>query len=389
VWEWILADPEAKAWLDGQPDEFGMKVNPVYATTAGGNTNGVPFAEPVPETFPKSDPHCYQAPPQGPNGSIVPPALCGTDWMPFTTSYTATARQVRAADDGARISGPDLAATSQASVWKKDGPQPPGRRAIMGMVDTPHSTVFGLQSAHLSRAGDGGSDRKFIAPTEASLTAGVNAMQPGRVAKFLEPDPLADAPDAYPLTTLTYAATTPLALEAPARAEYAAFLGYGTTDGQVPGLEVGQLPPGYAPLPPALQAQAKEAVKAITDLKSAVDEEPTGEDPGDDGGSGDDVALPSSSESSDASTPFRSASSPLVAVELTTPTSLPGESEPSEPVGPLLKTAFVALAGNRFVLPGLVVIALLSALAATEITRRPGMAQPTPPGGAPSTEGEP
>jgi hypothetical protein len=78
-----------------------------------------------------------------------------------------------------------------------------------------------------------------------------------------------------------------------------------------------------------------------------------------------------------------------VAVELTTPTSLPGESEPSEPVGPLLKTAFVALAGNRFVLPGLVVIALLSALAATEITRRPGMAQPTPPGGAPSTEGEP
>ena len=116
------------------------------------------------------------------------------------------ARQVRAADDGARIAGPDPSAISQANVWKKDGPQPPGQRAIMGMVDTPHSTVFGLQSARLSRAGDGGSDRKFIAPTEASLTAGVNAMKPGKVAKFLEPDPKADAPDAYPLTTITYAA---------------------------------------------------------------------------------------------------------------------------------------------------------------------------------------
>ena len=153
------------------------------------------------------------------------------------------------------------------------------------------------------------------------------------------------------------------------------------------GLKVGQLPPGYAPLPPALQAQAKEAVKAITDLKATVEEEPI-ETGGDDAGSADGDFQPSSSGSIDESASARRSSSPLVAVELTTPTSLPGESEPSEPIGPLLKTAVVALAGNRYVLPGLVVIALLSALAATEITRRPGMAQPTPIGADAPTEDE-
>ena len=38
VWEWVLADPEAKAWLDGGADPWGMRVNPVYATTAGANS---------------------------------------------------------------------------------------------------------------------------------------------------------------------------------------------------------------------------------------------------------------------------------------------------------------------------------------------------------------
>ncbi|MGZ7086124.1 MAG: hypothetical protein ACXVIH_07350, partial [Ilumatobacteraceae bacterium] len=37
LWAYVLADPEARAWLDGQPDPWGMKVNPVYATTAAAN----------------------------------------------------------------------------------------------------------------------------------------------------------------------------------------------------------------------------------------------------------------------------------------------------------------------------------------------------------------
>ena len=33
LWEYVLADPEAKAWLDGDPDESGMIVNPWYPPT--------------------------------------------------------------------------------------------------------------------------------------------------------------------------------------------------------------------------------------------------------------------------------------------------------------------------------------------------------------------
>ena len=56
VWEWILADAEARAWLNGTPDEWGMKVNPVYAATAAANSNGVAFGDPLPNSFPKGDP---------------------------------------------------------------------------------------------------------------------------------------------------------------------------------------------------------------------------------------------------------------------------------------------------------------------------------------------
>ena len=32
VWKWILADPEASAWLAGKADPWGMQVNPLYST---------------------------------------------------------------------------------------------------------------------------------------------------------------------------------------------------------------------------------------------------------------------------------------------------------------------------------------------------------------------
>ena len=124
----MLADPEAKAWLDGIPDEWGMRVNPVYATTAAANSNGVAFGDPMPDSFPKSDPYCYQGPPPGPDGSIVPPPLCGTDWLPYTQSLRDAARLTRAADDGARIVENAFAISSD-QVWGRDSPQylgPPG-----------------------------------------------------------------------------------------------------------------------------------------------------------------------------------------------------------------------------------------------------------------------
>lgn len=264
VWEWVLADPEARAWLDGEPDPWGMQANPMYATRAEKNPTGVAFADPVPDSFPKSDPYCYQ--PSASGSGVVPPALCGTDWMPYTRGFGESAAITRRAFDGARITeNPFAQAPSEA--WSRGIPQFAGRRSVLAVTDTASAAQYGVQVARLSRAGDNRPDRTFIAPDAAGLAAGVASMVPGDESQVLEPSPTSVAPGAYPLTTLTYAAAAPTTLDDTARQEYAAFVEYAAGPGQVPGFEPGRLPNGYVPLPEELRMQAFAAATLIRELR--------------------------------------------------------------------------------------------------------------------------
>lgn len=383
VWEWILADPEAKAWLDGEPDEWGMVINPVYSTSAEHNTSGAAFGDPVPDSFPKSDPHCYQAPENSIAGvTYTPPLMCGTDWLPYSSGLREAARATRAADDGSRTLADPFAITP-STYFRRTGPHIAGQRGMLSITDSPSATRFGLQAARLSRAGDNGDDRRFLAPDDGGVSEAVASMQPGAVPDVLEPDAEADAPDAYPLAALTYAAVRPLVLDQQARAEYAAFLEYAVGDGQLVGLKGGQLPPGYSPLPPALRAQAREAVKEVLELEPAGTPNPTTTPASAAEGSSEGLAATtgsgfSASPSLGSSAPISNAFDPSVLP------SLPAESEPEESpaAGAGALTPILALANSRFVLPVLALIALLSALGAVEITRRPGP-QPLSAGGRP------
>lgn len=262
VWEWVFADAEAHEWLNGVADEWGMRVNPVYASVATVNSTGAAFGDPPPSTFPKADPFCYQGPSRGTNNSIVPPLLCGTDWMPYHRGFGDTARVSRIAFDGARIVDNPSALTS-SQVWARQEPQYLGRRSMLAITDTPSASRFGLQMARLSRAGDNGPGRVFVAADNAGLAAGAASMSAGSEPTVLEPNPAASAPTAYPLTAIAYAAIKPLSLDAQARAEYAAFIDYASGPGQVVGFEVGQLPPGYVSLPESMQAQAASAANLV------------------------------------------------------------------------------------------------------------------------------
>ncbi|HEX4866597.1 MAG TPA: hypothetical protein VFV32_03125 [Acidimicrobiales bacterium] len=373
VWEWILADPEAKAWLDGQPDAWGMRVNPVFATTAAANSAGVPFASPTPDSYPKSDPYCYQAPPLAGGTRVVPPPLCGTDWLPYTQGLRDAARLTRLADDGAKIVADPFAEVPER-VYKVDGPQLLGSRAILSLTDSASAVQYGLQMARLSRAGDNGPDRSFIAPDVASLSAGVESMRPAADPAFLEPDPSVDAPEAYPLTVLTYGAIAPLAQDAAARAEYAAFVDYAAGAGQVPGRELGNLPPGYAPLAPPLRAQATLAAETIRTLQPPAASTPTTEHaaarPLDGAGFSSSGSAIRSSRSGGSTPAPSTPTAPAAAAA--------GEEDAIGDLGVL--TPILALARNRFVLPALCLLALLSALGALEITKRPrrSLAGPAP-----------
>jgi len=374
LWEWVLADPEARTWLAGTPDTFGMKVNPRYSTSPSINPQGS-FGDPLPDSYPKNDPYCYQGEKVGVTASVPPPPLCGLDWLPYSLSLREAARAARAANDNARTTV-DAFAPSPDKVYTADGPQVLGSRAILSITDTASAAKFGVQMARLSRAGDNTAGRSFIAPDHAGLTAGVKAMAPKAVAGFLEPKPAAAPSGAYPLTALTYAAVAPLSLDPTARREYAAFVDYAAGPGQTPGFEFGQLPPGYEPLPDELRAQARTAAAALRDLKAAVTALPpaTGQQ---ESGPGDGAPVTGAGSGSLTGTGDITAASSLgPGGSMPRPAAKPAATKSAarkliDTISSALRTPFAHLGATRFALPLLVVVACLAGLVALEITRRP------------------
>jgi hypothetical protein len=267
VWHWILSDPEAADWLAGRPDDWGMEANPHYSTVAAQNPSGSAFGASALDRFPKSDPYCWSPPDDGfsiGNPPRTARPLCSLDWAPYVSNLRRAAAATRAANVGAKTEL-DLTASEASTAWKSAGPQVGGTHFVLSITDSPSAAKFGLQTASLSRAGDDGASRQFVAPDDQGLLTGLDAMEPTTTPGVLAPNPSATMSGAYPLTMLTYAATTPLLLDAAARTEYFLFITYAATDGQVPGDEVGSLPRGYVPLPDDLVAQAVAAALNILD----------------------------------------------------------------------------------------------------------------------------
>ena len=264
LWNWVLSDPAARAWLNGQPDPWGMKVNPYYSTDKALNPSGVAFGSPIPDSFPKSDPYCYSTGTVVGNPPQAAPPLCVLNWSPYALSMQAAAQSTAAANDG----GKTTPGGTVDDPWASNGPQTTGEQFIMSITDSASADQYGLQTASLSRSGDDGSDPVFVAPTPADILAGEQAMRPGSVSSVLAADPSTTAPGAYPLSMVSYAATTPLSLAQPDRNAYSSFLRYAAGAGQTPGVAAGQLPGGYVPLPSDLSAQTRAAAATIVNPPS-------------------------------------------------------------------------------------------------------------------------
>ena len=189
-------------------------------------------------------------------------------------------------------------------------------------------------------------------------------MKPGTDPAVLEPDYSTQVAGAYPLAMLTYAAVKPLALDGEARSHYAAFLDYVTDEGQVAGLEPGELPNGYTPLPAALKAQAAEAATLIRTMEAppAAPAEPGPTDPSSSS------AFPTSSGPSGSSSARATTTTAPAAIQ-TELAAAPSEVASTPEAGPL--TPILALARSRYFLLVLAVLALGSTVIALEITKRP------------------
>lgn len=418
VWDWVFADPEAAAWLGGAEDEWKMRVNPWYTTNADAHPLGLAFGSPRPNSFVRNEPACFQAPPFGQN--LTPPRLCSGDWMPFARSYGEAARATRLASTGAKVE-PDPLAVDATRYWRPEVPQSPGQRGIVSITDAASAAQYGLQTARLSRAGDGGDVREFVAADTAGLTKGVDAMTTRAREDVLEPVVDGQHPGAYPLTTLLHAVVAPYALDDAAKDEYATLIEYGAVGpGQEPGLRPGQLPAGYAPLPTALQQHAALVSLVIRNAERPPAPPPTttttttttttSPPPTTVAATTTTTTATTSSSTTTTTRPRRSGSATTVPPRTTTtrppattagpttttspaaapPTTAPAapvdtEEPPPDEVTPA--TPFQALGRNRYAVPGLGAIALSSGLGALEITKRPRRGLPPdrplgpPPGG--------
>ncbi|WP_427889113.1 hypothetical protein ACQHIV_37710 [Kribbella sp. GL6] len=227
VWRWVIADAQARDWLGGKPDENGMVVNPNYAQYN--------LTKDAPQNFPKADPTCAK------NPVTAPEQYCTQDLRPYLGSFANIAQRVLRSDAGERRVWDPLKQPLPAYV--NSPPLPVSRRWALGVTDTADAERYGVRMASLRNASG-----QFVAPTTSALLAGVDAMKDSGVDGVLSIDPTANAPTAYPLTIVTYAAVN-TQQDQEARTEYAKFLEYAATTGQEPGVERGRLPAGYAPLP--------------------------------------------------------------------------------------------------------------------------------------------
>lgn len=236
LWNWIVSDPDARDFLAGKPDPFGMHVNPAFQGMS------------ATDELPKNDAYCRPF-----NDDRIP--QCTLERRPYAASLHDAARSASRGDTQARETWDPLATPP---AWKKSEAQYNGTRAVLALTDLATAARYGLQTASLRNAGG-----QFVGPTTEGLLAGLDAMQPGPVADVLEPVSSTTAPGAYPLTTLTYAATAPAALTPAAGAEYASLIEYAALDGQDPGVAPGTLPEGYVPLPRSFRSQALIAAATI------------------------------------------------------------------------------------------------------------------------------
>ncbi|MFF4704000.1 hypothetical protein ACWC4D_15905 [Streptomyces sp. NPDC001288] len=269
VWNWLQSDPDARDFLSGKPDPWGTKVNPYF--------KDLDLAKSTELTdYPKVDP---TSPVALANNSTPPLTYALTDLDPYTADlHDGAVRTLRGNNN-------------RTVVWQPGGNgspaklgndvSPPGRRAVLALVDTASAERYGLKTAALRNA-----DGTFVKPSAGTLTAAVEAMEPSSVdATVLDPDPARAKGQAYPLTAVAYAAAS-TNQDAATRTAYAKFIRYVAGAGQTQGLAAGQLPFGYAPLPAEQRAQAVTAANVL-ERGGATGGSPSGPPgAGDSGGSG-------------------------------------------------------------------------------------------------------
>jgi hypothetical protein len=267
---YLEADPDAKQFIKGARDPWGMVVNPSYKGFK------VPVSEfPLRDTFiPTSALECYQQNPAPYFGQLAAPL----------NSITKIASAVLDAWPNVQTKCDRASASDPFKVGRIDR-QGIGTRFMLGIVSLGDAERYGLHTAALQTSSTvgpsapfiDGTGRRFVAPTTASISAAVKvAKDKGYRSAFeLTQAMLRKQPDAYPGTMIVYTTAKIRGLAKEDAAKVSAFIKIATSEGQVPGSGNGKLPGGYLPIVKTgatskLYASAQRVAKLI-----AAQKEPT------------------------------------------------------------------------------------------------------------------
>lgn len=229
--EYLATDPAAVAWINGEPDPWGMVVNPAYRRIH------LPRSEwPLLDDYvPATENECRLA-----NPSV------------YFTQLAAPVVSLRKIAEALLDGWPNVQTKCDydvsTKVWKvgRTERQPYGARFMLGVVSLGDSARFGLRNAALQTKGS-----TFVEPTAASLQAAIKLSQQTKDPNgpfVMTQEQLRKAGTAYPGTMVVYTAARTRNLDRTEAGKVADFIRISTTEGQVPGAGNGQLPEGFLPI---------------------------------------------------------------------------------------------------------------------------------------------
>jgi hypothetical protein len=239
--KWLWADPQARSFLQGKADPWGMTVNKTYKGWQ----------------LPRDD---YQlndgwSLPAGQNewSGFSPQAM----WAQSSNSWSQGADVLMTAWPLTQSPVPPLQ-PGLPTVPKREGAQNPGFRNILALSTTSELAKSGMTAVKLQNSAG-----EFVGPDTDTMTYALDGASADKTSGVWRINYASMDKRGYPGTMVSYAEVPTATLKPTEATRYADTLQWLSTDGQYYGQEAGELPAGYLALTDPMRDQAAKVAQAV------------------------------------------------------------------------------------------------------------------------------
>ncbi|MFF5175903.1 hypothetical protein ACFY3U_25215 [Micromonospora sp. NPDC000089] len=254
VTAYIANDPAAVAWLRGAADEWGMRVNRKFRDWS------VPA-----DQFELREDWVTPGKKTSVNGAVLWFNQLANSAGALRDAALAMVKARPTSTENPTIFNDPVTNESTVQGYSRTTAQQPGSRGLLAIMDSGNTAQFGLRSAELENPAG-----QFVAPTTAAMSYAMQTLRTDKSSGVSSVDLTRLDRRGYPGTMPIYAAVPTAGLNKTDAANYATFLDYAAGKGQQVGLEAGDLPTGYLPLPADLARQTVAAAAAVRDQTGAT-----------------------------------------------------------------------------------------------------------------------